>query len=244
MKNNFTLNIQQPCAEKWTTTSHGGFCSTCQKVVKDFTTMSDAEILEYFGQQTARVCGSLRADQLKAYHHIPSSLGSIKPGWRLVKAGMVALAVMAGSHTALAQSSEQTKTVQSQNGTPAQTAVLSAAKVTVKGEVKSAEDGSALPSVNVYRKGSVNEGTVTDSQGRFEYPKQLSAGEVLIFSFIGLARNEYVVPNDYRENTAINMSLDMTMMPELITGEIIVSNVDGTEGRKSGFRQRIKKFFH
>ncbi|HQQ98446.1 MAG TPA: carboxypeptidase-like regulatory domain-containing protein [Cyclobacteriaceae bacterium] len=92
--------------------------------------------------------------------------------------------------------------------------------VTVTGVVKSADDKSPMPNVNVWRKGSLNEGTVTDTNGRFTYPKPLAAGEILIFSFVGMERKEYVVPDDYQQGTVIDMGLDLNMISELVvTGE-------------------------
>ncbi|HBK89536.1 MAG: carboxypeptidase-like regulatory domain-containing protein [Cyclobacteriaceae bacterium] len=88
-------------------------------------------------------------------------------------------------------------------------------RVTVTGLVKS-DDGKPLPNVNVWRKGSLNEGAVTDPNGRFTYPKPLAAGEVLIFSFVGMERKEYVVPADYQQGTVIDMGVDLNMISELV----------------------------
>lgn len=89
-------------------------------------------------------------------------------------------------------------------------------RVTVTGVVKSADDKSPMPNVNVWRKGSMNEGTVTDTNGRFTYPKPLAAGEILIFSFVGMERKEYVVPADYQQGAVIDMGLDLNMISELV----------------------------
>ena len=93
-------------------------------------------------------------------------------------------------------------------------------RVTVTGLVKSFDDGTVLPGVNIWRKGSVNEGTVTDNNGRFTYPKPLAAGEVLIFSYVSMERREYVVPADYQQGAVIDMGMNLNMISELVvTGE-------------------------
>jgi len=79
---------------------------------------------------------------------------------------------------------------------------------------------NGVPGVNIWRKGSVNEGTVTDNNGRFTYPKPLAAGEVLIFSYVSMERREYVVPADYQQGAVIDMGMNLNMISELVvTGE-------------------------
>lgn len=95
MKNTFSLSIPNLCAEKWhnfTHTTNGRFCSSCSKVVIDFTKMSDDEILNYFTDKPDSNCGRFRADQLKVYSHIPPV--DVKPSLTLLKAGFISLALM------------------------------------------------------------------------------------------------------------------------------------------------------
>lgn len=60
--------IPQPCHEDWNTMTEkekGRFCDVCAKVVVDFTTMSDEEIIAYFQQhQKQKTCGHFRNDQI------------------------------------------------------------------------------------------------------------------------------------------------------------------------------------
>jgi TonB-linked SusC/RagA family outer membrane protein len=82
----------------------------------------------------------------------------------------------------------------------------------VSGKVTSAEDGSALPGVNVVLKGTTN-GTVTDSEGGFKLTVPASGG-TLLFSFIGLTGQEIEIG----ERTSINVALaaDATELSEVI----------------------------
>ena len=59
---------------------------------------------------------------------------------------------------------------------------------TITGQVKSADDGVALPGVNVLEKGTTN-GTVTDASGNYQI-KILNANATLVYSFIGYATQE------------------------------------------------------
>lgn len=67
MPTRLQLNIADPCHESWndmTPQQQGRFCGSCQKVVVDFSVMTDKEILDYFSTATQHVCGRLATDQL------------------------------------------------------------------------------------------------------------------------------------------------------------------------------------
>jgi TonB-linked SusC/RagA family outer membrane protein len=86
----------------------------------------------------------------------------------------------------------------------------------VSGKVTSAEDGSALPGVNVVLKGTTN-GTVTDASGNFSLSIPASGG-TLSFSFIGFATQDALVG----ERTIIDVRLgaDVTQLGEVVvTGQ-------------------------
>lgn len=83
---------------------------------------------------------------------------------------------------------------------------------TVTGKVTSAEDGSALPGVNVLLKGTGN-GTVTDSYGKYSIQVPASGGS-LVFSFIGLQPQEIKIGT--RSVIDVTMSLDVTQLSELV----------------------------
>ena len=65
----FSLQIQEPCHENWaemTSAERGRFCGSCQKVVTDFTAMSDNEIIAFFSNKSKNenVCGRFYDRQL------------------------------------------------------------------------------------------------------------------------------------------------------------------------------------
>ncbi|OQP62364.1 hypothetical protein A3860_28820 [Niastella vici] len=62
------LHIPEPCHENWqnmTPQEQGRFCGSCQKIVVDFSVMSDKEILNYISSASTQVCGRFANDQLK-----------------------------------------------------------------------------------------------------------------------------------------------------------------------------------
>jgi TonB-dependent starch-binding outer membrane protein SusC len=84
----------------------------------------------------------------------------------------------------------------------------------ITGKVTSAEDGSALPGVNVVVKGTTN-GAVTDADGKFSLSVPTNGS--LVFSFIGLKTSEVAIG----ERTIIDVQLgsDITQLNEiLVTG--------------------------
>lgn len=82
----------------------------------------------------------------------------------------------------------------------------------VTGKVTAAEDGSALPGVNVVLKGTTN-GTVTDADGAFKLSVPAGGGS-LVFSFIGLQTQEVAIGDRSVVNVAL--SLDVQQLTEVV----------------------------
>jgi hypothetical protein len=68
MKKN-RISIENPCHEDWnrmTPETQGRFCNSCEKIVIDFSEMSDSEILQFFNKpKTEKICGRFKSEQLK-----------------------------------------------------------------------------------------------------------------------------------------------------------------------------------
>lgn len=71
MKNQFSLEINRPCSEKFNqfaTTELGGFCNSCEKEVIDFSKMTSQEVISYFkNNNTKNTCGQFKKQQLTTY---------------------------------------------------------------------------------------------------------------------------------------------------------------------------------
>jgi hypothetical protein len=68
MKTPFLLHIPEPCHENWdamTPQDKGRHCQSCNKIVVDFSLMSDRQVLEYFKTTTGKTCGRFNDDQLQ-----------------------------------------------------------------------------------------------------------------------------------------------------------------------------------
>ncbi|GAA4399287.1 TonB-dependent receptor [Nibrella viscosa] len=91
-----------------------------------------------------------------------------------------------------------------------QTALAQDRRVT--GRVTSSEDGGALPGVNIQLKGT-NRGTQTDANGNYAINLP-AAGGTLVFSFVGLARQEVVVAGQSIINVALRS--DASQLSEVV----------------------------
>ena len=96
------------------------------------------------------------------------------------------------------------------------------------------EDGLPMGGVNVILKGG-NEGTVTDLDGRFEFPRKLEAGETLVFSYLGYDQKEYTVIESESETIDITISFDPS--------DITLMGAVQVEGVYTSKRGIFRKFF-
>ncbi|MFN8340275.1 MAG: carboxypeptidase-like regulatory domain-containing protein [Cyclobacteriaceae bacterium] len=207
------LSIQKPCSENWsgfTPTRHGGFCSSCSREVIDFTSMSDEELLSFLSNRPSGVCGRFRSAQLTTYVQRPA----VHTGWPAFRTGVVALFLglvslpsIGYAHDRIRVRTDQVHVVSDLTYLPKDSTL------TVRGTVK-AEDGEVLPGTSVILKGS-EVGTVTDGEGRFEFPRKLKVGDVLVFSYIGMAPVEFRVDKNAVDPVSIGMIMEYVLMGDV-----------------------------
>jgi hypothetical protein len=101
------------------------------------------------------------------------------------------------------------------------TALAQTADKTIQGTVRFSEDNDVAPGVNIFLKGSSGQGTVSDEKGYFKFPEKLKTGDVIVFSFMGRASAEYVVPGEAVDAIEIVMTPNYIEMVEeaLVEGE-------------------------
>ncbi len=221
MERNLNLTIPTPCDEKWenfSMTSSGGFCSSCNKTVVDLTKMSDRALLKYLQHKASNTCGRVRRDQIKSYSFPMLSTQM------LLRAAAVSLFCLMISRPAVSQISSATSAsalMQSNSGVAAPIA-----SVTIKGIVKASEDGEVVPGVSIYQKGTTT-GTNTDADGKFEFPKPLNEGDVLVFSFVGSKTVEYLVTGRETEPITILLEMDSIIMGELAVEQCLTTEKTG-----------------
>lgn len=237
MKQKTLLNIPQPCSEKWENmkaTETGAFCQVCKKTVVDFTHMPVIAIQRYLHSMDHPVCGRLNARQFIR----PQREKLAFPSLTILRAGIIGLFVSVVGVQTYAQArltSYSQEMFESTNARKVQRHTL------VKGIVRSDEDQSALPGVNIILKNS-RIGTVSDADGRFEFPQKLSSGDVLVFSFIGMETVEFVVPDQAPE--VLEVTIAMKFDSTIILGEVVVGQVYTEQpGGLRKFWSKIKNLF-
>ena len=88
------ISIPKPCHENWedmTPVDKGKFCQSCSKVVRDFTNLSDNEIIKDLTRDF-NTCGNFREDQLDRnlnYSFVNSLLTKFAVGFILTSGGIV-----------------------------------------------------------------------------------------------------------------------------------------------------------
>jgi TonB family protein len=92
----------------------------------------------------------------------------------------------------------------------------------IKGKVTSAEDGSALPGVNVVLKGTTI-GTVTNAKGEYEIVTT-EQSPTLVYAFIGLNTTEVNAAS--RSEIDVSLTTDATQLSEVIVTGYGISKAD------------------
>ncbi|MFN8286696.1 MAG: hypothetical protein U0V74_08090 [Chitinophagales bacterium] len=74
--------VTEPCHEDWNLMSledKGRHCQSCNKVVVDFTSMTDAQIVQHFTGYKGHTCGRFRTEQLNRDIRIGTARSSARP---------------------------------------------------------------------------------------------------------------------------------------------------------------------
>lgn len=230
MKKSLQLTIPKPCHENWnafTPTLKGGFCQSCSKEVIDFTRYTDEQVKDYFKSRPQNTCGRFRPNQLKTYTLVEPK-ATPRLGWLSLFLGGIMLFFT--SRFTQAQSLPKTHTEQIHVKGELNQSTSTTRKLRITGVVNSLEDGTPIPGVNVFLKGTVN-GTATNANGEFELlVEKLIGTEVLIFSFVGLKTIEHPLGTTQpTQNITIEMEMDIVALGEVIMG--------GVGTRKVSFRR-------
>jgi hypothetical protein len=242
MKNSYSISIPKPCGENWNNFSpkeNGRHCSSCNKVVVDFTKMSDRQILEFLEHKKSNTCGRFRHDQMKTYD--VSSAPKINQGFTFLKAGLMSMVFALISKEADSQEivARASTTQVHDQGQRDSYSIKSNSLQVVQGIVTSSEDNSPLPGVSVIIKGTTI-GTSTDSEGRFRLDYDFKEGDVLFVSFIGYRTEEYTITKAMSGQIEIPMALELDVD---LMGELAVEGVYAEPSAIGKLWNKVKSIF-
>ena len=163
------LSIPQPCHESWnemTPADKGRFCQQCQKTVTDFSTLTDAQLIELLKNKQASACGRFTASQLNRVVNAPVPVKHRRP-FISIAAVVAALTITMPSVKAATSLSKVEQTTDKEDKPTRGNVVHEAPTGYISGVVK--EDGNGFPLAGAtVRIKDTNIGTVTDQSGQFK----------------------------------------------------------------------------
>lgn len=229
MKNILQLSVSQPCHENWdnfTPTATGGFCGSCQKNVRDFTQMSDTELIAFFrnaaSKKSESMCGRFRNTQLQTKFDVNQWF----PEW-IIKENQLFYEVpvekLSNQNVRITLPHFSNK--QFIRNSIAAMLILSfsvnAQKKIISGKITDANDGSGLPGVSIQIVGT-EKGTFSNTDG--EYKIEVEKNQKLRFGFVGYETQEIKV----EDSPNINLKMEGEIM-----GEVVVTSYANTKGKVS-----------
>lgn len=240
MSKKITLSIPTPCHESWhlmTTVEKGRFCQSCNKVVTDFTDMSDQAIIACIQEQKGNVCGRLHRTQLMRELSAP-----VKPrtGWLrfffqfTLPAFFIAIKPEAKAQTmhkpateTVAQNVQRISTYSS-DSIPAPWSISG---------IITDKKGGVLPGATIMLK-NTKEGTVSNTEGLFtiKVPRNMQAAS-LVISYVGFETMERKIKKGEQENQVFNLQLSESVMGEVILAGVIITT---PVKKKANYWEKLK----
>lgn len=213
-----TITVPQPCHESWATmtpAAQGRHCAACDKVVVDFTRLTDAEVVAFLGQASGGSCGRFRTEQLsrplRATAEAPAPRRWLAAALALLGLG-VAGPVAAQTRSAVPQ--EQRALL----GKPVAPAATSPNR-SIRGRVTDAATGAGLPGVTVLLK-ETTVGVSTNSDGTFELPlpDSINQEHLVLFFSVGFMSEEHTLGSLLAKPGIPEIQLDEDIKGELNVG--------------------------
>lgn len=208
-----TVNIPKPCHENWDKMlpqTGGRHCDSCQMVVKDFTKMSDEELIRELSNAGDHSCGRFREDQVVRVHS--------GPNWRFRVAAFftLALARIFGTPSAHAQGNYQIKTTGPEGEKQVSEKNIYSDSVVyhIRGTVISKKTGDPLSfaSVQVKVNGKpVGNSVYSDARGNFEMnvPAK-NSDDVISISYSKRRFHTYTIKNYQPDGKELKIKMRKT----------------------------------
>ncbi len=221
MKAPILLHIPEPCHENWdamTPQDKGRHCQSCNKIVVDFSVMTDRQVLDYLKNAKGNTCGRFYNDQLQRPLIEPQKQPS---KWNYFVASIASFFV---SVKLIAQGSA----LQGKVANPYGQSVSPSESRQVKGEVRSVdtktisgkvvdEKGAAIAGASI-KIGKAAKGTISDNDGSFAI--RCNVNDELTFMAIGM-ENKKIKVNSLGDK-CINLKIVLQANVNEIMGDIEV----------------------
>ncbi|MGY2130857.1 carboxypeptidase-like regulatory domain-containing protein [Hymenobacter sp. HD11105] len=224
-----SITIPEPCHENWAQMSpaaQGRHCAACDKVVVDFTRMTDTEVVNWLQrQQAGQTCGRFATQQLNRPLLVPPAPA---PRWQK---WVAATAAAVGLHVAMPTSA------QAQRTTPTEQRLITLGIVAVprrveplalnlplrgvRGIVEDSAPREPLPGVTVIIAGTTT-GVSTNAEGEFklELPSGFDKADSVELEFSAIG---YISQRRTFDSSELD-TLRVALAPEsrMLSGEVVI----------------------
>ncbi|OJU45273.1 MAG: hypothetical protein BGN96_07030 [Bacteroidales bacterium 45-6] len=215
----YKISIPKPCHESWdkmTPTGDGRYCSVCNKVIYDFTNLTNRELVEKI-EGDRNLCARYRQSQLNTDLY---SNKSRKPLRLAVILTITSSAFLTQSLSAKTENDNKTeqrfgmKEDSKQSETEIQQRPEAKDTIKVSGIVEYEKKGMA--GVLITQKGTHN-GSITDEKGEFHLILIDNLPVTLVFDYLGFKRKEIVLNEP---NSKLDIKLEES--ETILMGEVMV----------------------
>ncbi|MBC6991659.1 carboxypeptidase-like regulatory domain-containing protein [Hymenobacter sp. BT491] len=223
-----TLSVPQPCHESWhqmTPAQQGRHCAACQKIVIDFTQLSDYEIINLISQSSDSVCGRFTDRQLNRPLQQPVTAPSMR--WQT---WLAAAAVTWGLRETMPAAVHEQAPVEQRvpatktdsNSVP----LLTKEPIVLRGRVIDQQENQPLPGVTVLLKGT-QIGVASGADGTFELivPTELLHPKInkllVVFACVGYVRQEIPASKLLNQPLIVPLTVDTTPL----LGEVVITDL-------------------
>ena len=185
-KKTFKITIPKPCSAEWdamTKQDEGRFCQQCNKVVIDFSQLSDKELYLYFSTAKTIPCGRFHNSQLDSNLIPVRSKKYPLTTWYKSIAAILTILSLKNTNAINIKTDPTTIQPKSNKKLP-----FLPGKVSITGIVKN-HDGTPLENARI--KIDEKEMASTDKEGKFEFELDVSHASqsyTLVFTYPGLIR--------------------------------------------------------
>lgn len=198
------VSVPQPCSQSWDSMSPEGagrFCGSCNKVVVDFTRLSDNQIVEILSDTSRKYCGHFNTTQLDRI------MVAEKPATYLLPAMVITALLVAGGSVTVVSAATNIPVTDTANY--------------ITGVVAD-KSGNPLQGATIMFKGT-RTGVLADYFGNYKLaiPPELKGKDLtLVFAFIGFKTVEMPVTANYEEGQPVKVQLND--QDNRLTGELVI----------------------
>jgi hypothetical protein len=214
------IQVPKPCHENWnnmTPKEQGRFCGSCQKIVVDFSKMSDKELLDHISRTAGQsTCGRFTNEQLN--RNIKATEKKRRYSWAYIWNLLLATFLVTESYAQEQPVATQKSDVQLPNLSPAKATFAlkerdTIASKEISGIIIDKDTKEPIAGATIMVKGS-NKGTVADSLGRFKLMVDDKSTITLEVSCVGY-ETQTVKINKKKDWQNVKMTMKGAIMGEI-----------------------------